>query len=249
MGMAPAAIAGFNSFLDKQRGQPDCDMTVVIFDHEYTVLESNVPVDEVKPLTDKTFVPRGATALLDAVGRAICEVGSHEKVIVVILTDGQENSSKEFSGQSIKSLIEEKTEGGWEFIYLSSNMSAVTDGESIGIKSANIVKTNATQEGTRSSYDVTSEVTRHYTEMGRIDRMIDGMPLQEAYDKKEDDGEEEDQEAPVVPESSPPEPSAPVVPTPTPAQDAGTASVWGTPAQIPPTPPPEPPEPETEEGT
>ncbi|NLL11625.1 MAG: hypothetical protein GX268_12210 [Methanomicrobiales archaeon] len=71
-------------------------MGVILFDHEYRARESGVPVPEVKPLTNKSFIPRGNTAILDAIGKMIrtIEKRAHEgeEVMVVILTDGHENA-------------------------------------------------------------------------------------------------------------------------------------------------------------
>ena len=89
------AIGGFNSFLNEQKNLPgDVLMTIALFDHEYTLLCSGKDIKEIAPLDNNTYVPRGSTALLDAMGKSITELNKRnpKKAIVVVLTDGQENA-------------------------------------------------------------------------------------------------------------------------------------------------------------
>ena len=106
-------IGGFNAFLREQQAEGGT-LTLILFDHEYSVSYTNKPISDVEPLTINTFVPRGATALLDAIGKAIKNTQSNVPT-VVILTDGQENSSQEYTKAHIKDLIEQKTKDGWTF--------------------------------------------------------------------------------------------------------------------------------------
>jgi uncharacterized protein YegL len=110
-------IGGFNSFIDEQRNQPDeARITTVLFDDKYEVLHNNVDIRDIKPLTRQDYSARGMTALVDAVGKAINTVGGElsnmnetekpGKIIFVITTDGQENSSKEFNAAQVKEMIE-----------------------------------------------------------------------------------------------------------------------------------------------
>src|SRR5688572_18528307 len=93
------AIGGFNSFLSSQQQfEGRANFTLVLFDHEYLVVHKSMDIRQVPPLDARTFVPRGQTALLDAVGRTIDDLGSHlatipeaqrpAKVIIAIFTDG-----------------------------------------------------------------------------------------------------------------------------------------------------------------
>ena len=115
---------GFDTFVAEQKKLPgEATLTLVQFDHEYEIVYVNKPLDEVPPLT---HIPRGSTALLDAVGRGIGELGSAldkqpederpGKVIVVIMTDGQENASQEWTREKLRKLIKEQREKySWEF--------------------------------------------------------------------------------------------------------------------------------------
>jgi len=140
------AIGGFNTFLKEQQESKEgkCLLTYVQFDNEYEVVHEGIDIGDMKALDYETYAPRGGTALLDAMGQTINVVGARleatpeEKrpgnVVVVILTDGQENSSREFSKDKIKEMVEHQTEKyDWSFVYLAQNMDAVSSGASIGI--------------------------------------------------------------------------------------------------------------------
>ena len=118
----------------------------------------------VKPLTAKEYEVGGTTALLDAVGATILRmeqrgVSEREgtKVIFVIITDGMENASTEFTKPKVKQLISDKQEkAGWEFIYLGANIDAVEEADAIGVKKANAVTYRNTESGVRANYDAVS---------------------------------------------------------------------------------------------
>lgn len=134
------AIGAFNAFLrDRKESDSDAIMTVVLFDDTYEILMNGVPIMDVKPLDNTTYVPRGSTALLDAVGKTVRAIESrdHEDdaILVAILTDGQENASIEWRGDQIKALIGDLESKGWDFYYLSAALSAFNDGRSLGIDS------------------------------------------------------------------------------------------------------------------
>jgi hypothetical protein len=125
-------IGGFNSFLEDQK-QLGGTLSLNQFDHEFTVCYKDEPIVKVEPLTRNTFVPRGSTALLDAIGTAIKMCEGKEKPVFAILTDGLENSSRTYTKAHVKDLIEQKTKDGWTFIYLGANQDAFAEAGSIGI--------------------------------------------------------------------------------------------------------------------
>ena len=133
------AIGAFNAFLsDRKKSDPDALMTIVLFDDQYEILVNGSPIMDVNPFTRETFVPRGSTALLDAVGKTVGTIQARphqdDAVIVAILTDGQENASTEWRGEQIRSLIPDLEKMGWDFYYLSASLNAFTDGQSLGIQ-------------------------------------------------------------------------------------------------------------------
>lgn len=133
---------GVNHFIQQQRDQPgQCLLSLVQFDTEYEFVHRGVPMDKVGPYS---LVPRGMTALLDAVGRAINETGERLAslaeqdrpglVVFVIVTDGHENSSHEFRKAQIREMITHQTDRyGWQFTYLGANQDAFAEARGLGI--------------------------------------------------------------------------------------------------------------------
>lgn len=150
-------IGGFNSFVkEQQKLGDDATMTLILFDNNYDVVYSDKNIDCVKKLTDDTYVPRGTTALYDAVGRAINEVKSRMKcgkpgrVLFSIITDGYENASREYNKCQITNLIKEcKCKYDWEFIYLSASLTAFKDSDAIGIGKSQTFQFSQTSNGYR----------------------------------------------------------------------------------------------------
>lgn len=153
-------IGGFNSMIDKQREETSDDALVstVLFNHASEVLHDRVPLADIKPLTRADYKATGNTALLDAVGDAVKHIRNvhkyaraedrPEKTMVVITTDGYENSSHKFSYADIKRLIEQQKEAGWEFIFLGANIDAAEVAENLGIDRRRSVNYHADSMGT-----------------------------------------------------------------------------------------------------
>lgn len=124
-------IGGFNTFLKAQ--PPDIIISLTLFDHEVETLYTQ-PAKDAPLLDTKTFVPRGATALLDSIGHVIKMISLEEvKPTIVILTDGFENSSKKYTKFHINDLITEKKKLGWEFVFLAANQDAIQAANELGI--------------------------------------------------------------------------------------------------------------------
>lgn len=155
--IADDAIGGFNTWLEAQKQVPGAaNATVTLFDHEISVWPVE-PLASLAPLTPQLYVPRGATALNDAVGRALSRLlsKSPDKAILVILTDGMENASREFTTEQIKALVEQAQAKGWQITYLSADINAFANAATIGINPADTIKFAATAAGTQSAYGAT----------------------------------------------------------------------------------------------
>lgn len=170
-------IGGFNTFLKDQQDAPGkALMTVMLFNTEYEMLHNGTDIKCVEPLTNKTYVPAGCTALYDAIGEAICKAecrfnkGETKRVLVAIITDGQENSSKEFDKCKIMSLINKcKEKYEWEFLYLSASPSAFSDGSEIGISKHRVHHFMPTGHGMRGMMASYGCSATSYRSSGRID--------------------------------------------------------------------------------
>jgi uncharacterized protein YeeX (DUF496 family) len=148
-------------------------VTTILFDTSYSFLFKNSDVKKALLLDNYNYVPAGATSLYDAIGKAINEELDYlgttpkkerpEKTMVIILTDGEENSSREFSKDQIKNLINEmKEDYKWEFIFLAANQDAALSAESIGINKDNSMNFMANSDGTRGVYDTISRSASSY---------------------------------------------------------------------------------------
>ncbi len=146
-------IGGYNTFLKKQKEIVDGSfMSLYLFDDVLDRVYHNEDLQEVPELTGKTYFARGGTALLDAVGKAIEDAGSYKKVILLVVTDGEENSSKFYTNDKIKSLIKNKEEKGWQVIYLGSSVEAFGEANKAGFSVANSVKFNQSPSGFSTAY-------------------------------------------------------------------------------------------------
>ena len=136
------AEGGINTFIAEQVKQPGhALLTLVQFDTEYDFVHRGLPINQVPRYE---LVPRGSTALLDAMGRAINETGDRLAkmreedrpglVVFVVVTDGQENSSKEFTKSKIKDMVEHQ-QGvyRWHFNFLAANQDAFAEAGGLGI--------------------------------------------------------------------------------------------------------------------
>ena len=167
-GIRSDAIGGFNTFLAEQQKLPgEARLTLVLFNHEYQRTLDAAPLSEVQPLTEATYVPDGMTALLDAVGRTIDEVGKRladtpeaerpGAVLICILTDGLENRSSDYSREKVREMIEHQQEKyGWTFVFLAANQDAFDEARKLGIRKEDAVNYDATADGVREAYDVMS---------------------------------------------------------------------------------------------
>jgi uncharacterized protein YegL len=168
-GLESDTIGGYNAMLEKQKKEPgDAVITTVLFDDRYELLHDRINLRGITSITEKEYCVRGNTALLDAVGKTINKIGNALKhtaeeeraghVMFVITTDGLENASQEFTYEKVRKMIEhQKSNYGWEFIFLGANIDAVATAERFGIDKSRATNYKADREGTLLNYDVISE--------------------------------------------------------------------------------------------
>lgn len=169
MSLRSDAVGGMNSFLTEQKAIPgEAAVTMIFFNHEYHVVHAGKPLQDVPLVKEAEYVPQGTTALLDAVGRTIDDVGNRlattpedqrpEKVLVAIFTDGLENASKDYTRSRVAEMIKHQQEKyGWEFLFLASNIDAFAEAGSLNIPAANAMSVQASREGQAAVYSSLSE--------------------------------------------------------------------------------------------
>ena len=164
-GLEADTIGGYNSLIEKQKKEDgEAYISTVLFDDECEVLHDRVSLEQIQPMTDKEYYVRGCTALLDAIGGAIHHIGNvhkyareedrPEKTLFIITTDGQENSSRRYSYEKVKHMVErQKEKFGWEFLFLGANIDAIAEAGRFGIKADRAVNYHCDREGTAVNYE------------------------------------------------------------------------------------------------
>ena len=162
-------IGGFNSFIKNQKQKEvKAKVTTILFDHGYEVLYKRKDLYEVENLTENEYYVRGSTALLDAIGRTIVTMDKEidNDVLFVITTDGYENSSKEFTKDQIKNMINSHN---WEFIYLGADIDSYSEAANIGIRMDRTANYKKTKKGITDMYDAISNVSFSLYNKGEVD--------------------------------------------------------------------------------
>lgn len=152
-GFEKDTIGGFNSFIKRERAKElNTSVTTILFDDNYEVLYERKPISEVKDLTEKEYWVRGCTALLDAIGKTINSLDKKidNKILFVIMTDGMENSSREYSKQQISNLIKSHN---WEFIYIGADIDSYSEAGNIGIGKSHVANYQKSRRGIEDVYD------------------------------------------------------------------------------------------------
>jgi hypothetical protein len=170
--VAHDTIGGFNRFVEDQKGgHGEAALTLVQFDNQYEVVYAGTPIADVPVMTGETFVPRGSTALLDAIGRTIDDTGRRlaslpeaqrpETVIIVIITDGYENASRRYTSHRVGEMIAHQSDiYSWQFVFLGANQDAIATAASMGVDAGSALTYAATPIGTENAFAAVSSRTR-----------------------------------------------------------------------------------------
>ena len=189
-GLEDDTIGGFNSMIEKQKKEDgEVYVSTVLFDDQIDVIYDRVDISKIEPMTDKQYYVRGCTALLDAVGEAIHHIGNihkyardediPEKTIFVITTDGMENSSRRYTYDDVRRMIErQKEQYHWEFIFLGANIDAAAEAAKFGISASRAARYEPDCEGTALNYEVVSETVAQM-------RMCDTMEMDAIFEEKD----------------------------------------------------------------
>jgi Mg-chelatase subunit ChlD len=169
------AEGALRSFVEDQRTQPGrCTVRLDEFDTQHNLVYGSTDINVVP---DYTLVPRGGTALLDAMGRAINGFG-HElaslpeerrpgRVVFIVITDGEENSSIEFTRDQVFKLVnEQKDKYNWDFVFLAANQDAIQTGASFGIGQGSSLTFATTNAGVYNTSQALSNYVTTYRSAG-----------------------------------------------------------------------------------
>lgn len=177
--------------IEKQKTEEgEVIISTVLFDHETEVLHDRVPLDKIRPITEKEYFVRGSTALLDAVGGAIHHIGNvhkyarpedvPEKTLFIITTDGMENSSTRYNYDRVKKMVErQKEKYHWEFIFLGANIDAAEVAGRFGVDKSRAVTYECDSAGTKLNYQVMGRMVS----CARVAKSA--MAMEEAFDRDE----------------------------------------------------------------
>lgn len=158
-------IGGFNSFLREQKELPgEAIFSLTKFNYAPTRVYDCVPLNDVAELNADVYRPTGGTALLDAVGDAIDRMGAQlsamkeeerpSRVVVLIITDGHENSSSQFTNDKVREMIEhQQSKYSWEFLFIGANIDAFKAGTNLGVSALNSVQYTGSSYGTQVLYN------------------------------------------------------------------------------------------------
>jgi hypothetical protein len=167
-------VSGYNQFVSEQKQVPgEAIFTLCLFNTSLHTPYDCVKISDVPELTAEAYNANGYTALLDAVGSTIDTVGIKlaampeeerpSKVIFLIITDGQENSSKEYSRSQVQSMIQNQREKySWEFVFMGANIDVVKEAQSLGIATKNSMRYTASSAGTKGLYSSVGASMRRY---------------------------------------------------------------------------------------
>ena len=164
-------VGGVNAFISEQRKEDgEATFSLVQFDsgNPYEVLQDWVDVKKAKDLKLEDYQPRGMTPLLDAVGKAITDIDAKikakrskkpDKVVMVIISDGGENASHEFTKEGLKKLIDERELAGWRFVFIGADFDAFGAGAGFGLNctSGNVLNTVKSAAGIGQTFSATSK--------------------------------------------------------------------------------------------
>jgi hypothetical protein len=172
-GLEEATITGYNEYKAKVAADAKSEtlLTLVQFDNEILDVAVDKPIGEVEDLNTKTYVPRGSTRLNDAIMHTVAHIKARKTkgdgAILVIMTDGHENTSQEFGGvdgtKRVKDALEKLADEGWDIIYLGAGPASWTGGQNLGIMAANTLNYANNAESHSTAYASVSSLTLRKT--------------------------------------------------------------------------------------
>lgn len=172
-GLEEDTIGGFNAMLRKQKElEGDCHISTILFNHTHELLHDRLDIKAVAELSGEQYRVGGATALIDALGFGLDKLINVQaqtapayratQVLFVIITDGYENSSGNYTSEQVKAMVEKQTAEGWEFIYLGANIDAVETARAYGITPDRAQNFHADKQGIHTITEAVSAAATQY---------------------------------------------------------------------------------------
>lgn len=156
----PECVNALNEFLEEQKKLPGkAKVTLVAFDNQYIVVFDRLKLKTCPRINITDVMPRGMTALYDAIGKTIDRLEGKKDVVMLIQTDGFENASREYDLEKVREMIKAKKAEGWDISFMGSNIDAHTTGTKMGVdvgKTVNIPKDQAGMAKLRTYATVTA---------------------------------------------------------------------------------------------
>lgn len=163
-GMEGDTIGGFNSIIARQKKEEGTAyVTTVLFSNDSEVIHDRLPLEKIRPMTEKDYSVGGCTALLDSIGSSIEKIDMihryirpedvPEKTMFVITTDGLENASHKYDADQVRKMVEARKESGWEFVFMAANIDAVSAASKVGIAPEMAVNYHNDGAGAHAMYD------------------------------------------------------------------------------------------------
>lgn len=174
-GIRGDTIGSFNRFIEDQKGieAGDCRVSMVQFNQQVEQVYEAEDLKNVKPLDTERYVPMGTTALLDALGETIRKTGDRlaamkegerpARVLILVITDGHENASKEFKKDQIKGMVEhQKEKYSWDFLFMGANVDSFDEGAGVGVDRYYAANFQASPQGMMAFAGVASKKVAAY---------------------------------------------------------------------------------------
>lgn len=161
--IANEVIGSFNKFIDDQKTNEDnAIVSLVLFDNIIEKPFTKIDLNDMPKIDEKIYWPRGLTSLYDAIGQTIARFKEDENVILLIQTDGMDNTSKEYTQQSVKNLIKKMTEKGWDINFLGADIDVKVEGMGMGMSTGKSVAFSKSATGVSEAFASMNSSTVSY---------------------------------------------------------------------------------------
>lgn len=174
-----ATISGYNEYVGTLKNQAKKDKSNILFtltkfnSNRVEIIHDAIEISKVPDLNAKSYIPDALTPLYDAIGQTVSSIDAAIKnkkekpsVLIVIMTDGQENASKEYTLDKIRALIKDHEKLGWTFVYMGANQDAWAVGATFGMDKGNTL--SYTPQTTGQTFATAATATRSYLRSGSV---------------------------------------------------------------------------------